>query len=74
MLIQQDSMKNEWILDLGVLFHMTVYGYWFHTYQSCNGTIYMGENSLHRTMGVREIQITMFDDSIVMIIGVQYQI
>ena len=36
-IVQQGSIKDQWILDSGASFHMTPYGDWFYTYQSYNG-------------------------------------
>ena len=44
-LVQWGSMKNIWTLDSGASFYMTLCGYWFHTCQSYDGTVYMGDNS-----------------------------
>ena len=59
-IVQQGSMKDQWILDSGASFHMTSHGDWFHTYQSYNGTVYMDVNSSCTIVGVGEVRIKIF--------------
>ena len=65
-------MKDQWILDSGASFHMTSHGDYFHTYQSYDDTVYMGDNSSCKIVGVGEVQIKMFDGSIYIISGVRH--
>ena len=43
---------------------MTPHKDWFDTYQLCDGTVYMGDTSTCKIVGVGGVQIQMFDGSV----------
>ena len=58
-----DSRASEnWILDFGCTFHMTLNRDWFSTYEPMHkGVVLMGNNASCKVVGIGTVRIRMFD-------------
>src|SRR6266508_2228799 len=68
------SSGDEWILDTAASFHICQHRDWFATYEPDKGagSIRMGDDTPHPIVGIRSVQIKMFDGIVRTITDVRY--
>ncbi|KAG8503541.1 hypothetical protein CXB51_001510 [Gossypium anomalum] len=60
--VNNSKLNEEWILDSGCTFHMSLNRDWFTTYETVSeGVVFMGNDVLCKITGVGTIKVKMFD-------------